>query len=185
MGLFDRLIQRGPTAEEPSPSWIEGTTRCLNAYIKRDYPACVAAGTGTLVHQFIPTVGAATVLGLRRLGQAQQAEELSRSLLARGTSAGKVGGVFVLFMMLLDGALDPEQFLREHTFGGTRVELTPELACQVHFYWGARLLTEERFTDAVAPLRSAAETDCGALERRLADADLSTAEEAAAAGLGR
>jgi hypothetical protein len=117
LGLIDRLIQHGPAAEEPSPSWIEGTTRCLNAYIKRD-----------------------TVLGLRRLGQAQQAEDLGRSLLLRGADEGRVGGVFALFLTLLDGGLDPERFLREQTFGGARVELTPELACQVHFYWGARLL---------------------------------------------
>ncbi len=180
MSLFDRLFPLAQSSEATPSSWIEGTTRCLNAYIKRDYPACVAAGNDTLLHQFIPTVGAATVLGLRRLGQAEEAEALGRSLLGRAMGAGRVGGVFLLFMQLLDGALDPEAFLRDRTFSGTQLEMTPELACQVNFYWGARLLTEARFADAVRPLRCAAETECSALERRLADADLSTAEEQAA-----
>jgi hypothetical protein len=154
------------------PSWAGASTNCLNAYIKRDYLACVSAGQEALSHQFIPTVGLVTILALRRLGRSEEAEDLGRTLLRCGFGPR---GTFLLFMMLLDGALDPERFLKEKFFAGTRVEVTPEVECQVYFYWGAKLLTEGKGTDAMRPLLLSVGTECDALERRLADADLQTA----------
>ena len=62
------------TLESSLPSWAEGATRCLNAYIKRDYSVCVAAGAEVLSHEFIPTVGLVTILALRRRGQSKDAD---------------------------------------------------------------------------------------------------------------
>src|SRR5438128_1362943 len=115
MGLFDRLFQRARATPKPSlPPWAESATRCLNAYIKRDYQACTVAGGVALLHELIPTVAAITVLGLRRLGQAEEAEACIREQLARGMTSGRAGEICLFFMMLMDGALDPELFLREH-----------------------------------------------------------------------
>jgi len=83
--------------------------------------------------------------------------------------------LFLMLMMLLDGALDPEQFLRERIFSGFRVEVSQELECQVYFYWGAKLLTEEKFNDAMRPLLVSIGTECDSLERVLAMADLECA----------
>jgi len=158
----------------PVPFWADGATRCLNAYIKRDYAACFAAGREVLSHQFIPTVGLVTILALRRQDRSDDADDLGRALLRRGF--GRNGMFFLLLMMLLDGALDPKQFLKERCFGGFRVEVSQELECQVYFYWGARLLTEGKFNDAVRPLMVSVVTECDALERFLAMADLAYAE---------
>jgi hypothetical protein len=78
--------------------------------------------------------------------------------------------------MLLDGALNPEQFLKERFFAGFQVGVWPELECQVYFYWGAKLLTEGKLTGAIRPLALCVGTQCDALERRLANADLVAAQ---------
>lgn len=159
--------------DSPLPSWAEGATRCLNAYSKRDYSACFIAGAEVLSFEFIPTVGLVTILALRRGGRSRDADDLGRALLRRGI--GRSGMLFLLLMMLLDGALDPEQFLQERIFSGFQIEVSQGLECQVYFYWGARLLTEGKFRDAMRPLLLSVGTDCNALERFLANADLETA----------
>ena len=83
--------------------------------------------------------------------------------------------LFIL-IMLLDGALNPEQFLKERFFAGFRVGVSQELECQVYFYWGAKLLTEGKFTSALKPLVLSISTGCDALERVLANADLAIAQ---------
>lgn len=168
-GLFP---DGGPARESGLPPWAGPATRCLNSYIQRDYPACVSAGGEALSHQPLPTVGLVTILALRRQGRVKEAEGLGRALLRCG---GGRGGVFFLLLMLLDGAIDPERFLRERVFAGTRVEVSRELECQVYFYWGAKLLTEGKVDGSLMPLLLCVETVCHALERRLADADLATA----------
>lgn len=156
------------------PFWADGATRCLNAYIKRDYAACFAAGREVLSQQFIPTVGLVTILALRRQDRSDDADDLGRVLLR--CCSGRGGMLFLMLMMLLDGALDPKQFLRERIFSGFRVEVSRELECQVFFYWGARLLTEGKFNDAMRPLMLSIVPECDALERVLAMADLACAE---------
>jgi hypothetical protein len=170
---IDRSFHGSRPAQESSmPSWADAATRCLNAYIKRDYSACVAAGREALSHQLIPTIGLVTILALRRWGRSEEAEVLGRALLRSGTGRGVS---FLLLMMLLDGALDPEQFLKERIFGGYRVEVSRELECQVYFYWGAKLLTEGKFSGAIRPLLICVGMECSALERSLANADLASA----------
>ncbi len=155
------------------PSWAGPATRCLNAYIQRDYLACVAAGREALSLQIIPTVGLVTLLALRRQGHFEEAASFSRALLRCGVGPG---GMLFLLLMLLDGALNPEQFLKERFFAGFRVGVSQELECQVYFYWGAKLLTEGKFTDAMKPLLVCVGMECNALERFLADADLAIAQ---------
>jgi hypothetical protein len=138
----------------------------------RDYRGCVASGREALSHQFLPTVGLVTILALRRFGRAQEAEDLGRGLLRIGFGPG---GMFLFLMRLLDGALDPEQFLKERFFRGHPGSVSRDLECQVYFYWGAKLLTEGRFADALKPLLHAVKTECNALERWLAESDLQTA----------
>jgi hypothetical protein len=46
----------------------------------------------------------------------------------------------------------------------------------VYFYWGAKLLTESKSTDAMRPLLLCVGTECDALERVLANADLAIAQ---------
>jgi len=53
---------------------------------------------------------------------------------------------------------------------------TPPKAHQVYFYWGAKLLTEGKFNEAIRPLMLSIVTECDALERFLAMADLACAE---------
>ena len=77
-----------------------------------------------------------------------------------------------MLMMLLDRALDPEEFLKERVFLGYPITVSVDLECQVYFYWGARELTEGNYSDAVKPLALAIGRKCQALERRLAEADL-------------
>jgi len=77
---------------------------------------------------------------------------------------------------LIHGALNPAQFLRERFFAGFRVGVSPDLECQVYFYWGAKLLTEEKFTAAIRPLALCLATGCDPLERFLAEADLAIAQ---------
>ena len=159
--------------ETSLPPWAGPAARCLNAYIRRDYLACVAAGREALSHQILPTVALVMLLALRRQGRFQEADGFSRALLRCGVGPG---GMLYLLLMLLDGALNPEQFLRERFFAGFRVWVSPELECQVYFYWGAKLLTEGKFTGAIRPLALCVGTQCDALERRLANADLVTAQ---------
>jgi hypothetical protein len=121
----------------------------------------------------MPTVGLVTLLALRRQGCFEDAERFSRALLRCGVGPG---GMLYLLLMLLDGALNPEQFLRERFFAGFRVGVSPDLECQVYFYWGAKLLTEEKFTVAIRPLALCVATGCDALERVLANADLAIAQ---------
>jgi hypothetical protein len=52
------------------------------------------------------------------------------------------------------------------------------------FLLGAKLLTEGKFTEAMRSLLLSVGTECDALERRLADADLQTAAERAQAAKG-
>lgn len=176
---FNWFSQSRPNKDWSLPSWVNRAARCLNAYVSRNYTGCVASGRKFLSHQFIPTVGLVTILALRRLGLVQEAEVLSRGLLHRGFGPG---GMFLLLMMLLDGALDPEQFLEERFFGGYRVEVSRDLECQVYFYWGAKLVTEGRVNSAMRPLLLAVGTECDALERRLAEADLEEARARAPTG---
>jgi hypothetical protein len=158
--------------ESSLPPWAGPATRCLNAYIRRDYTTCIRAGTEALSHQCLPTVGLVTILALRREGRLQEAEGLGRALLRCGAGPG---GMFFLLLMLLDGALEPERLLGERVFAGIRVGVSRELECQVYFYWGAKLLTEGKVDGSLRPLLLCVETECHALERRLADADLATA----------
>lgn len=167
------FCESDPPQESSLPPWAGPATRCLNAYIKRDYSACVAAGREALSLQLIPTVGLVTLLALRRQGRFEDAERFSRALLRCGVGPG---GMLYLLLMLLDGALNPEQFLRERFFAGFRVGVSPDLECQVYFYWGAKLLTEEKFTVAIRPLALCVATGCDALERVLANADLAIAQ---------
>jgi hypothetical protein len=162
-----------PPQESSLPLWAGPATRCLNAYVKQDYSACVAAGREALSLQIIPTVGLVTLLALRRQGLFVKAERFSRALLRCGVGPG---GMLFLLLMLLDGALNPEQFLKERFFAGFRVGVSRELECQVYFYWGAKLLTEGRFTIALKPLVLCVCTECDALERVLANADLAIAQ---------
>jgi hypothetical protein len=162
-----------PAQESALPPWAEPATRCLNAYIRLDYSACTTAGREALSLQLIPTVGLVTLLAMRRQGRLAEAEGLSRALLRCGVGPG---GWLYLLLMLLDGALDPERFLKERFFAGFRVGVNQELECQVYFYWGAKLLTEGKFTDAIKPLLLCVRTECDALERTLAKADLATAQ---------
>jgi hypothetical protein len=123
--------QRMSTAEVPA--WANPSTNCLNAYIRREYAACVTAGQTALAAQFIPTVGLVTILALRRLGRNDEAEDLGRALLVRGFGPG---GMFLILMRVLDGDLDAERFLRERDGGSSSTRITPDLECQVYFYWG-------------------------------------------------
>jgi hypothetical protein len=171
---IDRSSQEGrPVQESYMPPWAGPATHCLNAYIKQDYSACVAAGREALSLQIIPTVGLVTLLALRRQGRFGEAEGFSRALLRFGIGPG---GMLFLLLMLLDGALNPEQFLKERFFAGFRVGVSQELECQVYFYWGAKLLTEGKFTSALKPLVLCVCTECNALERVLANADLAIAQ---------
>jgi hypothetical protein len=170
--LFNGLNRSAPESELTLPAWAEGAARCLNAYISRDYSRCATYGQEALSHQFLPTVGLVSILALRRLRRPQKADALGRSLLRLGFGPG---GMFLFFMMLLDAAIEPEEFLRERFFGGYQVKVTKELRCQVYFYWGAKLVTEESFSDAIRPLLLSVGTECDALERRLAEADLEVA----------
>jgi hypothetical protein len=170
---IDRSSQEGrPAQEEYTPPWAGPATRCLNAYIKQEYSACVAAGRDALSLQIIPTVGLVTLLALRRQGCFLEAERFSRALLRCGVGPG---GMLFILLMLLDGALNPEQFLKERFFAGFRVGVSRELESQVYFYWGAKLLTEGKFTSALKPLVLCVCTECDALERVLANADLAIA----------
>jgi hypothetical protein len=162
-----------PPQESSLPPWAGPATRCLNAYIKQEYSACVAAGREALSLQIIPTVGLVTLLALRRQGRFGEAEGFSRALLRCGVGPG---GVLFLLLMLLDGALNPEQFLKDRFFAGFQVGVWPELECQVYFYWGAKLLTEGKLTGAIRPLALCVGKQCDALERRLANADLVAAQ---------
>lgn len=107
---------------------------------------------------------------------------MGRELLMRGFGPG---GMFLLLMRVLDGDLDAERFLKERGGPGGSSEFTPELECQVYFYWGSKLLTEGKFNEALRPLLLAVNTECDALERRLADADLRTAGAQAPGGTGK
>jgi hypothetical protein len=170
----DGFTQEGrPAKEGYTPPWAGPATRCLNAYIKQDYSACVAAGREALSLQIVPTVALVTLLALRRQGCFVEAERFSRALLRCGVGPG---GMLFLLLMLLDGALNPEQFLKERFFAGFRVGVSRELESQVYFYWGAKLLTEGKFTSALKPLALCVCTECDSLERVLANADLAIAQ---------
>jgi hypothetical protein len=162
----------GPARGSALPPWADPATRCLNSYIRRDYSTCVTAGREALSHQRLPTVGLVTILALHREGRLPEAEGLGRALLRGGAGPG---GMFFLLLMLLDGALEPERLLGERVFAGIRLGVSRELECQVYFYWGAKLLTEGKVDGSLTPLLLCVETECHALERRLADADLATA----------
>jgi len=162
---IDRSYQEGQPPHAASlPSWVVPATRCLNAYIRSDYSACVAAGRAALSLQVIPMVCAVMLLALRRQGRFGEAEYLSRGLLR---CSAEPGGWLYLILMLLDGALDPERLL-----AGFRVEYNQQLKCQVYFYWGAKLLTEGKFASATTPLLHCVSTECDVPERQLAKADL-------------
>lgn len=109
---------------------------------------------------------------MNRERQPEEAEELSRILL-QSRFTGAEG--FLLFIMLLDGALNPATFLKEQNFGGYRIDVTPELECRVNFYWGAKLLTEGKFDEALKQLSLSVNLKCNIVERLLAEADLQTA----------
>jgi hypothetical protein len=177
--LSDWINRNRPNVYSFLPFWAAGGARCLSAYMKRDYAGCVASGQEVLSHHFIPTVALVTIVALRRLSRSQEAGVLGRSLLERSFGPG---GMFLFFMMLLDGVIDPKEFLRARIFGGYPVEVTRKLECQVFFYWGAKLLTEERFGEAISPLLLSISTECDALERCLAEADLEVATVLARSG---
>src|SRR4051794_11218237 len=77
-----------PPQESSPPPWAGPATRCLNAYVKQDYSACVAAGREALSLQIIPTVGLVTLVALRRQGCFEEAERFSRALLRCGVGPG-------------------------------------------------------------------------------------------------
>jgi hypothetical protein len=122
------------------PPWARSATACLNAYIKRDYRACVSAGMTVFEeHQIVP-VGLTTIVALRRLGRNDEADELGGMLLMRSLGPG---GVFLHLMRVLDGDLDPDALLAR-AGGPDFPQNTEEFQCQVYFRWGARLLTERK-----------------------------------------
>jgi len=154
--------------------WAKPSAGCLNAYIRREYAVCASAGQATLAIDFIPIVGLVTILALRRLGLGDTAEDLGRNLLLRNFGPD---GMFLMFMRVLDGDLEPERFLQNLDGHGDATVINPDIECQVYFYWGAKLLTEGKFTEAMRPLLLSVATESDTLERSLADADLKTASE--------
>lgn len=165
--LLYRRKSRQQNDVTASPAYLVAS--CLKAYVHQDFETCVMAGRAVLTVDFISTVALLTIVSLRRLGRQEEADAFGRELLIHSFGPK---GIFLLFMMILDGALNPERFLREQVFGGDRMEVTEELKCQVYFYWGVKLLMEGNLPEAGQILSNSVEILADIPEWTLAHADL-------------
>lgn len=120
----------------------------------------------------VPVLCMLMLISLRRLGRDD--EELSRTFLKNTFGPG---AQLLMFNMVWDDHFDIPKFLEgiggKRFFMGSEIEVSDELECQLHYYWGARLLTAGKLAEAAEPLRRAAsyvESPC--LEQYLASSDL-------------
>jgi CHAT domain-containing protein/tetratricopeptide (TPR) repeat protein len=133
--------------------------QCIQSFTDKNYAACVEQALGLMSSGATHEVLQVLLLSLERLGRADAVEQLAPRILAATSSADWDHRLLRLTL----GQVDPAEVLRLADNDTRR--------CQVHYYWGARLLALGQIEPAQDAFNACLRFDASCLERQLAEVE--------------